>query len=372
MRVARISHSAVVGAWRERERELRALGADVELVCAARWVEGGGIVQLDATAEGSVHGARTFGSHPNLFVFDPRPLWRLLRDRRFDLVDIHEEPFSVVAAEILLVKALARNRAPFVVYSAQNLDKHYPIPFRWIERYTLRHAAGAYVCNDEAGRRRRRRGLAGELELIALGVDLARFHPADCTAAQPAPHPPLRVGYVGRLAWHKGVHTAIAALAPLEGWVLDVVGDGPELAALRSQADALQMASRVVVHGHVDQDGLAEHYRSFDVLVVPSIPTPSWTEQFGRVAVEAMASGVPVVVSDAGALPEVVGDAGVVFPAGDADALRESLLGIARDPDRWARLRAAGIERAAQFSWSSVASEHLALYGRAVLSQHTH
>lgn len=368
MRVARVSHSAVVGAWRERERELAARGVDVELVSATRWVEGGAPVDLDASGEPNVHGAGTLGHHPNLFAFDPRPLWRLLRDSRVDLVDIHEEPFSVAVAEVLVLKALARNRAPFVVYSAQNLDKHYPVPFRWIERWTLRHAAGAYVCNDEAGRRLRRRGLAGELAVIALGVDLARFHPAVDAAP---PHPAdraVRVGCVGRLDWHKGVHTAIAALAPLDGWVLEVVGDGAERANLLDLAARLDMASRLVVHGHADQDALAAHYRSFDVLVVPSIPTPSWTEQFGRVAVEAMASGVPTVVSDAGALPEVVGDAGIVVPAGDAQALRDALVALAADPRRWAALRAAGIERAASYSWRSVAAEHLALYERAVRS----
>ena len=62
-------------------------------------------------------------------------------------------------------------------------------------------------------------------------------------------------------------------------------------------------------------------YRSFDVVVVPSLETPSWTEQFCRVAVEAMASGVPIVASDSGALPEVVGDAGVFVPPGDPAAL---------------------------------------------------
>ena len=89
-----------------------------------------------------VTGARAFGKHPNLFVYDPRPLWRALGDRRWDIIDIHEEPCSLAAAEVLALKAIRARRTPFVLYSAQNIDKRYPIPFRWLERLALRRAAG--------------------------------------------------------------------------------------------------------------------------------------------------------------------------------------------------------------------------------------
>jgi hypothetical protein len=74
MRVLRISHSAVVGPWRERERALIRQGEHAQLVSAAVWNEGGRDVALDPCADDFVTGARTFGRHPNLFVYDPRPL----------------------------------------------------------------------------------------------------------------------------------------------------------------------------------------------------------------------------------------------------------------------------------------------------------
>ena len=70
-------------------------------------------------------------------------------------------------------------------------------------------------------------------------------------------------------------------------------------------------------HGHVDEEAIPATYRRFDVLAVPSVPMPGWLEQFGRVVVEAQASGIPVVASASGALPDVVGEAGLLVPPRD-------------------------------------------------------
>lgn len=113
--------------------------------------------------------------------------------------------------------------------------------------------------------------------------------------------------------------------------------------------------------GHLPEEELPAFYRSVDVLAVPSLPTPTWLEQFGRVAVEAMASGVPVVASDSGALPDVVGGAGVLVPPGDAAALRSALLGF-DDDAAVARLREAGLVRARECSWEAVAEQYDELY----------
>ncbi|MBK9697986.1 MAG: glycosyltransferase family 4 protein [Propionibacteriaceae bacterium] len=82
-------------------------------------------------------------------------------------------------------------------------------------------------------------------------------------------------------------------------------------------------------------------------------------EQFGRVAVEAMACGVPVVASDSGALSDVVGGAGLLVPPGDADRLREALLRVGLDPALAHRLRTAGLAFAATCDWPVVAQRYL-------------
>ena len=78
MRVLRIFHSAVVDAWRERERQLRLAGTDVDLLTARRWNEGGADVRLVARPGEAVEGLRTWGRHPALFVYSPWVLLALL------------------------------------------------------------------------------------------------------------------------------------------------------------------------------------------------------------------------------------------------------------------------------------------------------
>jgi glycosyltransferase involved in cell wall biosynthesis len=327
---------------------------NVTLVSAARWDEGGRRISCDPGPDAFVVTARTLGHKPNLFVYDPRPIFRLLRSSRFDLIDAHEEPCSLAATEVLLLRWLARSRAPVTLYSAQNIFKRYPLPFRWMERRALHAASGVHVCNEAAGDIARRKGFTGTVEVLPLGVDIERFHPGPPPNTKPGT---LHIGYVGRLDAHKGVEVLIDAIAGQPDWTLHVVGDGPTAADIRRRAAPL--GNQVTVSGFVPTDELPDVYRSFDVVVVPSLDTPGWTEQFCRVAVEATASGVPVVASDSGALPEVVGDAGVLVPPGDAGALRKALAELASDPARRATLGQAGRERSRRFAWSSVAeSQH--------------
>lgn len=355
LRVLRIAHHGVVAPWRQRERELRNLHADITLVSAECWNEGGVEVPLEPGTDDFVVGVRTFGKHPNAFIYAPGLLWRLL-SRHWDLIDLHEEPFSLATAEVLAMRKLRGLRTPFVLYSAQNIAKRYPVPFRWLERYALRHAAGAYVCNADAGEILQKKGLRSIVRLIGLGADLNLF----TQEPRSGPRVPLRVGYVGRLETHKGVHVLLRAVAEMPACVLELAGDGSQRAELGGLVAELGIADRVTFRGHL-ADRLPEFYRGLDVLVVPSLPTPGWLEQFGRVVIEAMASGVPVIASRSGALPDVVDGAGILVDPGSVDGLRDAMAEVA-EPTRWAELREAGMQHCLRYSWRSIARTQREFY----------
>jgi glycosyltransferase involved in cell wall biosynthesis len=104
-------------------------------------------------------------------------------------------------------------------------------------------------------------------------------------------------------------------------------------------------------------------YNGLHVLVLPSRTMPNWKEQFGRVLIEAMACGVPVVGSSSGESPHIVGEGGLVFPEGDVSALRAALQRLRADPLLRASLAEAGRQRVLQhYTQSRIAAETVAVY----------
>ena len=99
------------------------------------------------------------------------------------------------------------------------------------------------------------------------------------------------------------------------------------------------------------------------MLLVPSLGTKRWKEQFGRVVAQGLAAGTPVIASDSGSLPEVLGGAGEIVSEGDADALADTLSTLLRDAGRREQLARLGRKRAAEaLSWNRVAEGFDSMY----------
>ncbi|MDW8103335.1 MAG: glycosyltransferase family 4 protein, partial [Anaerolineae bacterium] len=208
----------------------------------------------------------------------------------------------------------------------------------------------------------RAKGYRGPLAIIPqFGVDPQLF--------VPSPRPHVReefvVGFAGRLVQEKGVDLLLEALRGLPDARLEILGSGPLRAALEEHAAAMGLTGRVAFLGTLPSTQIVEFYHRLDVLVLPSRSRPNWTEQFGRVLVEAMACSVPVVGSTCGEIPHVIGDAGLLFPEGDAEALREALRQLQADPALRLELGRRGRERVlARYTHARVAAQTVEMYRR--------
>jgi glycosyltransferase involved in cell wall biosynthesis len=306
---------------------------------------------------------------------DPhRALWRTvsfgLRQFRPDILHAEEEPDSLAALQITLARRVFAPRARLILNTWQNVDRPRRAEVRWVTRQTLRAADGVLCANCEAQSILRRHGYRGYTEVLpAVGVDTDTF--------RPCPDKPVKrsfvAGYVGRLVPEKGLHTLLEAMARLESvFELRFVGGGREGPDLQAQCRALGLGDRVQFVPPMPPAQVAAYLCELDALVLPSLTTPVWKEQFGRVLTEAMACGVPVVGSDSGAIPEVIGEAGLIFPEGDAAALADCLSRLMGAPALRHELAQRGLARARrEYAQTVIATRTAAVY-RHLLSEPRH
>ena len=198
-------------------------------------------------------------------------------------------------------------------------------------------------------------GLDGDsrLSVVHHGVGGA-FHPPAADATRVSG----RLLAVSDLYVQKNFETLLRALARLRPGHphLHLLIAGRELdpayaAGLRALCAELAIGDAVTFLGGQPPDRIAALYRESDVFVFPSL-----VETFGNPLVEAMASGIPVVCTDAAAMPEVVGDAALLArPRDDADQAGQ-IGRLLDDRALWREMSARGLARAAGFSWDKTAA----------------
>ncbi len=371
MRVLRVAHSSLTPALRQRERALARCYPDVDLqvVTTERWREAE--MEVEATADDlfRVRTARSYLSkHIQLFAYDPRPITKALREHQPHLIDLSHEPYSVACAEALTLCSWFAPQVPIVIQTNQNIHHNYPPPFNWLEQRAFRRVAAAYACSETVCEVLRAKGFDKPAPIVPFGVNTDDFRPPK-ELRRPSDGVPT-ISFVGRMLPGKGLNVLVEALGKLrsESWRLLLIGDGPEWEGCNKRLVDLGLRDRVQVTGAIRYDLVPPYFHQMDVLVIPTETTERIREQFGRVIVEAMASGVPVIGSTCGAIPEVIGDAGLVFPEGDADALANSLRRMISDRElreRFARVGRARVEQC--YSWDQVAHKTYELF-RQVLS----
>ncbi|WP_241505911.1 glycosyltransferase family 4 protein [Parahaliea mediterranea] len=198
------------------------------------------------------------------------------------------------------------------------------------------------------------------IDLVYNGIDTDEFRPLPGVARRPQ----RLMATASADAPLKGLRFLLRAYASLlpryPALELLLVGKPQPGGKTERLLHHLGIAERVQFVSGITTEQMVAYYAQAAVAVVPSV-----YEGFGLPAGEAMACGVPVVSTDGGALPEVVGDAGVIVPAKNVEALAAGIAGLLDDPERRARLGAAGRERILdKFSWAVCAREMSRYYQR--------
>ena len=358
-----IDNIAVESAKRSFYRAVAALGTyEVHLLVPATWKEQGGVVAAEPEPDPAVH------VHVSPILFGHRQhrvlhlgLPRLLRTLRPSLLYVDSEPenYTAVYARRAIRRASPETRLALVScrnmdYRAQGFPYKAAFTHRWCDTAFLKHPADILYARPASGVSLLQ-GYARNVVHLPYVIDAGVFTPA---GGRRGGREDVTIGYLGRLVPEKGVDLLVRACATLPASVhLVIAGRGPMRDTLGAIAVQAGIGDRVRIVDAVPYAGVPAFLRSLDILALPSRPSTIWMEQFGRVLIEAMACGVPVVASNSGEIPSVLADGGVLVPPGDTEALGNALRMLAASADRRTQIGNAGRARAlATFDATAVAS----------------
>jgi glycosyltransferase involved in cell wall biosynthesis len=210
---------------------------------------------------------------------------------------------------------------------------------------------------------------AGRIRVCPPGVSTERFD-----RHRRNPHAPPLIVSAGRLVWEKGHQDVLRAVALLRRGNLErsaagrndvrlcIVGTGPEEGRLRTYAKELGIADVVDFRGFIEYSEMPAVYADATCVVLASLATWAWEEQFGMVLAEAILSGAPIVASASGAIPEVAGSCARYFSPGDWPALARMLDAVITDGRGLDPATTAARERSAFYSAEQAARRLAAAY----------
>jgi glycosyltransferase involved in cell wall biosynthesis len=280
-------------------------------------------------------------------------LGRLFRNLRPDVVFVQAEPEDFLLSQILLLRAIYRLDFKVVFITWRNIPYPrlgIPYKFSWVYGCTeflgLRYGDHCFSFIESGRQTLGTRGFRA-LDVMPPAIDTAFFHPTDNTQVRSdLGLNAFTVGYFGRFVEEKGVGLLLEAVAGMDRTAQVLLVDGPARASWFARARRLGIVDHLVHKPSVLRSEMPALLCACDSVVLPSYATPTWREQFGRVLVEAMACGIPVVGSDSGEIPAVIGEAGLVFPEKNVAGLRGALRRMAEEPGLRERLAALGRTRA--------------------------
>jgi glycosyltransferase involved in cell wall biosynthesis len=273
----------------------------------------------------------------------------LLKGLEPDFIFVHQEPYAIAAFQIYLANQLSI-RKPIGIYSWQNIFKKYPFPFNQMEKWVLRNSTVVFPGTQRIEEVMRQKGYKGRSVVLPFSIDITTYRSRpeskELRAKLQGRESEVLVGYVGRLVEEKGLKTLLLALKQIQDlpWRLVVVGSGSYEKEFSEIADELQLSDRINRLGYIPHAETPLYISALDFLVLPSETRPNWREQFGRIILEAMACGKPVVGSSSGEIPYLIKETegGLIFQEGQPVSLANQLSQLILNPTLRSELAAKG------------------------------
>ena len=289
--------------------------------------------------------------------------WRLARRERFDVIHIHwplpHWLFGWAAAKAC--------RAPTVIsfHGAELMAvRHGMKPLRGFLHWAIK-SADAVTANSTHTVKAIQDIYDRPVQIVPFGTAAGQ----STVDTDPTASAVKQLLFVGRLVERKGVPHLIDAVEILNREMpvhLNIVGSGPDEAALRQLVQKRGLERFVTMHGQVTAEELFRQYRQADSFVLPAIiDSKGDTEGLGVVIIEAMSYRKPIVASGIGGIVDLVinGKTGLAVPPADSEALARAIRRVLTEPDLGRRLGAAGYDHIQQnYSWPAIIARLEGIY----------
>ena len=368
MKVLMLSKALVSGAYHKKLQLLVRSGIEMELIIPERW--GNLTAEITSSSDYKIHILPCYFNGKNHFHFY-RGIGKILKAFKPDIFHIDEEHYSFVT--FLSAIQSQKNKTPFLFYTWQNINKKYPFPFSYFEKFIFRHASIGMAGNEEAKEILLKKGFKKEVDVIPqFGVDPELFKPSDPLLARQktkfAPHD-FVIGYFGRLVPEKGILDLLDAVHSLSGKCkLLIVGSGELKETILHFVQSNKMEKDVQLLNMVISTDVPEYLNACDCTVLPSLTRANWKEQFGRVIIESMACEVPVIGSDSGEIPNVIGFQELIFREGDVTSLTSRILMLMDNKESFLQIRKKSRDRVLNnFTYDHIVSATLKSYQKMLL-----
>lgn len=301
------------------------------------------------------------GTHATVAVIPVslRSVRRLKNDLQMDVAHFHEPEISSPSLQLLW----RRQDIPTVVtfHAVKRPHWYYYLykPFCWAldGKIDLRVAVSQAVVDFT------QRYFPGDYQIIPNGVDTQRFNPS-VAKLERFTDAKTNILFVGRLEERKGVTHLIEAFSRIKAdnpqTRLIIVGDGPELACLISQAQEARVIDDVVFEGYVPPDKLPSYFSTADIFCSPAVRD----ESFGIVLLEAMASQKPIIAGDNSGYHELIahGQEGFLVDPENSEEFAYYLAKLVENEKLRLYMGDNGRQKAQKFDWQNVGKQILECY----------
>lgn len=313
MKILVIGHSLVVDTNRALFAQIAMLGHEVDVVTPKKW-KSNLIAQLEYLNNPTIDNHFTsvfpvdcyYQGNGSFYTYNVFQLYKILNQKKYDAIIVLQETWSLSLTQVNLLRYFSNSmHSKLYIFPNQNIKKKHFLFLLPLEFFNTMDVSRILYPTEGVREVIEWKGIRTKCSLFSYTYDSSLFVKKKKNESEF-----LKIGYLGRITEEKGIFILLDAFRSLKKVVpnikLKIAGNGPLVHLIKNEADIEYVG--IIPHAKAH-----EFYQDVDIFVLPSQTMNFWKEQFGRVLIEAAASGNLVIGSSSGAIPEVLEKIGMPY-----------------------------------------------------------